>query len=124
MHEAGIAQSILDIAFKRLRERASTSAVSKISLEVGELRNVDGDSLEFAFDNLKGLYNGFACCQLEMKSIKALAWCHQANHQYNPCFENAFCCEQCGSGIGQLICGEELDLRSITFETSETEEPS
>ena len=121
MHEASIAEDILNIAAKRLGEPASLTCALKICIKVGELRNVDGDSLTFAFDNLKGRYPGFSSCKLETLSIKAEALCHQGKHKYNPRLENAFCCEHCGSGIGEIISGEELDLVKITVGAAENE---
>lgn len=122
MHEVTIAQSILQIAASKRENLPANAFATKISVRIGEMRNVENDSLDFAFENLKTLYEGFENCHLEMNLIKARAWCRQANHQYNPRFENAFCCEQCGSGIGQLIAGEELDLVDVVFDTSTVEE--
>ena len=118
MHEATIAQSILEIAASKREKLPSGACAIKISVRIGEMRNVENDSLDFAFENLKSLYKGFEDCHLEMNLIKARACCRQANHQYNPRFENAFCCEQCGSGIGKLVAGEELDLVDVVFDTN------
>jgi Zn finger protein HypA/HybF involved in hydrogenase expression len=118
MHEATIAQSILKIAATKLEETGPAASALKICIKVGQFRNVDEDSLNFAFDNLKGLYRGFGACQLESQCIKTQAWCRRSHHRYNPCFENAFCCEQCGSGIGEIICGEELDFVELITEAT------
>lgn len=122
MHEATIAQSILEIATSKRADAGNAPPAIRICVQIGQMRNVECESLDFAFDNLKFLYKGFENCRLEMKSIKAQAWCRQANHQYNPRFENAYCCEQCGSGIGQLVAGNELDLIEILFAPSTVEE--
>lgn len=116
MHEATIAQSILKIAAMRLVEAGRGNTALKIRVKIGQFRNVDGDSLGFAFDSLKGTYPGLKTCQLETEAIKAEAWCRNDKHRYSPCFENAFCCEQCGSGIGKIICGEELDFVELITE--------
>lgn len=122
MHEATIAQSILNMAAIKRDSLPASACAIRISVQIGEMRNVEKDSLDFAFENLKSLYKGFENCHLEMNLIKARACCRQADHQYNPRFENAFCCEQCGSGIGKLVAGEELDLVNVVFDTGTVEE--
>jgi len=122
MHEATIAQSILDIAATKLEQTPEARCILAVRIKVGEFRNVDGDSLAFAFDGLKHLYRGLATCKLELEPIKALAWCNKGKHQYNPSFDLGFCCDRCGSGIGQLICGEELEVVKITMKACPTEE--
>ena len=117
MHEATIAQSILQIAALKLLETGSSDIALKVRVKIGQFRNVDGDSLSFAFDSLKGAYPGLKTCQLETQAVAAEAWCRTDRHRYNPCIENAFCCEQCGSGIGKIIYGEELDFVELITES-------
>jgi hydrogenase nickel incorporation protein HypA/HybF len=117
MHEATIAQSILDIVAAKLQKNCDANCVKTVAVRIGEFRNVDCDSLSFAFDSLKGLYCGLSDCELSLESIKALAWCREASHTYNPSIDLGFCCPKCGGGIGQLINGEELDIAAITMST-------
>ncbi|PWT98645.1 MAG: hypothetical protein C5B53_06465 [Candidatus Melainabacteria bacterium] len=116
MHEATIAQSILDLAASKLEQIGGYNIALKICVKIGQFRNVDNHSLDFAFESLKSMYAGFESCRLEAQSVKAEAWCREGNHRYNPCFENAFCCERCGSGIGKIICGEELEFVDLITE--------
>ena len=116
MHEASIAESILKIARKRLTETRNAESVVSVRVLVGEFRNVEADSLSFAFDNLKGLYTGCSNCKLEMELVPLLAYCQSENHKYSPRFEDAYRCKICGSGIGKLIAGDELDIVGVTLQ--------
>ncbi len=88
----------------------------RVHVIVGEFRNVDSEALTFAFDSLKGLYNETTSCALELETISARALCHDHGHAYHPTLERAFSCEKCGSGIGELACGKELDIINISLE--------
>lgn len=122
MHEATIAQSILNILSSRLAITPDAGCVSNVAVKIGDFRNVDSESLIFAFNSLKSLYAGLSTCTLDIESIKTQAWCSKAGHRYNPSIERGYCCDQCDSGIGQLICGEELDVVKITLKSDAPEE--
>lgn len=121
MHEATIAQSILSIACEKLEQTPKADAVLNIHVIIGEFRNVDIDSLQFVFDNLKDLYKGCGACKLEAELISAKALCQVNSHRYKPDFKNQFCCTECGAGIGNLTCGEELDVVNITLQAAKEE---
>jgi hydrogenase nickel incorporation protein HypA/HybF len=116
MHEATIAQSILEIA--RLRVAAHDGArVERVRVEIGAFRNVDPEALSFAFDGIKQDYD---CCheaRLELRLIEALAVCQKQRHNYSPSAEYGFRCELCNSGIGELLAGEELNVVSCVLST-------
>ncbi len=121
MHEATIAKSILNIASAKLRRNQNAESVIKVQIIVGEFRNVDIESLQFAFDQLKELQDGCNSCKLEAETIQARAICVSGHHTYRPVLDNAFKCEVCGGGIESLLCGEELDVVGVTL-LSKTEE--
>lgn len=122
MHEASIADAILQTASAKLLTTPEALQVTKVRVSVGEFRNVDPESLQFAFDNMKSQYEGMADCQLEIETVNAEATCQSNEHSYHPQFENAFCCQICGSGIGRMIRGEELNIVSVRMETGKTKE--
>lgn len=115
MHEATIAQSILNIASSTLQRNPSTDAVVRIQVVVGQFRNVDIESLQFAFDQLKEFQTGCGGCKLEAETIQARAVCAPAGHTYSPVLDNEFKCDICGGGIGKLLSGEELDVIGVTL---------
>jgi Zn finger protein HypA/HybF involved in hydrogenase expression len=100
--------------------------VESISVRVGEFRNVDVQSLEFAFDGLKADYIGFGDTRLVVKTIPALAVCQNNEHHYHPRYDNGFRCDvgDCGSGIGLLEEGEELDVIGYTLAQAAPERDS
>ncbi len=122
MHEVSIAESILQKIAAKLERTSNTCSVTNVHIIVGEFRNVDIDALTFAFDNLKSLYAGCTNCKLEASLTRTRAYCRGGNHLYNPEFNNAFCCTECGAGIGKLMAGEELDIVDIALAASALEE--
>ncbi len=121
MHEATIAQSILQILSEKLLQICPSGQIVKARLLIGEFRNIDVDSLSFSFDTLKKFHLGISSCNLEFETIPTEAVCQKENHIYHPTFENTFLCEQCQSGIGKIIRGEELDLVGTTILSSSME---
>jgi hydrogenase nickel insertion protein HypA len=122
MHEATIAQSILKIASRKLLENHLAISISTIKVVIGEFRNVDWESLQFAFDSLKNTYPGCQNCRLDTEIISARAQCRQCNYIYHPQLANAFRCPECNNGIGKLTEGEELDIVQMTLESEEKEQ--
>lgn len=118
MHEATIAQSILNIVSTKLKQTSNAAQALNVHVIIGEFRNVDPVSLQFAFDNLRSFYEGCAACTLQAEIIQAKALCRKELHLYHPQFEQGFCCTTCGAGIGELICGEELDVVAIKLEAA------
>lgn len=118
MHEASIAQSILRIACEKLTSLGVPAMISNIKIAVGEFRNVDSASLEFAFNSLKKEYFGCEKCQLDIKVIEAIAECRQCKTLYHPEFDRSFRCTECGDGIGKLLEGEQLGIIGIRLESA------
>lgn len=116
MHEATIAQSILNLLRTKFSHVFGATAVSVVQVAVGEFRNVDEGSLRFAFNGMRGLYDEVTNCALEIETIPAQAWCNGHKHKYRPDFNNAYRCTYCGDSIGELIQGEELHIVNIEME--------
>ena len=121
MHEANIANSILTALTNRLQEVPPSSGaafVTSAKIAVGEFRNVDAECLLFAFDSMKSSFPGLETCRLQICPVDALALCLHNNHQYHPQPNLSYRCGICGSGIGALEKGEELDITSIDIEST------
>lgn len=121
MHEATIANNILGIIARHLSEHPGSVADS-VSVRIGEFRNVDDQSLRFAFEALRQDHPGCEDCILSVDKVPALARCIQSGHEYCPQVDRAFRCH-CGSAMGALVQGEELDvinckLRSVRRDES------
>ncbi len=122
MHEATIAKSILETVSLRFKQAANVLCVLQVRIHVGEFRNIDGESLRFAFDNLKELYDGCCQCQLEIQTIPVYACCRGHGHKYHPEAVSGYRCCKCGEGIGKIVCGKELDIVNITLEAISSQE--
>ncbi|HEY9715693.1 MAG TPA: hydrogenase maturation nickel metallochaperone HypA [Chroococcales cyanobacterium] len=123
MHEAVIASSILNIAVANLKQIAPENGrVTAIDLSVGEFRNVEIESLRFAFDNLKLDHPGCESAVLVVNPVTAIGKCSGAGHVYVPRFDSAFRCPECGSGVGTLLAGEELDITNMELQATNREE--
>jgi hydrogenase nickel insertion protein HypA len=116
MHEAAIAKSILEIVGQRLQSLGAVANAQSVEVLFGEFRNVDPESVSFAFDNMKAMFPGCSECQLSINTVAAAAHCKDNAHQYRPQAENAYRCPTCGSGIGRLLQGEELDVVNVVVE--------
>ena len=121
MHEATIAQSILDIAVNRFNQMPEAIAVQSIKVQLGEFRNVDLDSLQFAFNSLKTSFKGCSASELKAEIGVAVAICQNCHQQYHPGIDLAFRCDKCGGGIDKLVSGEELNIIGITLELADAE---
>jgi hydrogenase nickel insertion protein HypA len=119
MHEATIASNILDVIATRVAQHPHTRARS-ITVLIGAFRNVDEESLCFAFDALKEDYPGCARCQLIVESTSLLAHCVEHHHLYQPHPEQLYRCE-CGSGMGDIVRGQELDVLQCTLQAADEE---
>ncbi|OHB56229.1 MAG: hypothetical protein A2Y07_10150 [Planctomycetes bacterium GWF2_50_10] len=78
MHEASIAQAILDQVLKALP--APDSRVTKISLIAGPFAGIEFESLNFYFEELKK-DTPAAPATLEMKTLSATIICTSCSHQ-------------------------------------------
>lgn len=122
MHEAAIAESIIEIALTKLKGTTLTGRVGAVEVSIGEFRNVDAESLLFAFDCIKPIFPALENCHLEICLIEANALCRENDHLYRPSLERAFQCPECGGAIGKLISGQELDIVSVTIESTNEDE--
>ncbi|MCC7530220.1 MAG: hydrogenase maturation nickel metallochaperone HypA [Candidatus Melainabacteria bacterium] len=116
MHEAAIAKSILEIVGERLQSLGAHTNAQSVEVLFGEFRNVDPESVSFAFDSMRALFSGCSDCRLSINTVTAAAHCKDNHHQYRPQAENAYRCPTCGSGIGKLLQGEELDVVNVVIE--------
>ncbi|MDX2108381.1 MAG: hydrogenase maturation nickel metallochaperone HypA [Candidatus Melainabacteria bacterium] len=119
MHEAKIASLILEKASNKLSLFADANEVKSIQLAVGKFRNIDTESLNFAFDALKSENRIFERTTLIIDEIEAIAICQENGHSYRIDFTGGFACPICGGGIGKFESGQELEIRKIQLTSEE-----
>jgi hydrogenase nickel incorporation protein HypA/HybF len=113
MHEASIAESLLDIVIENAKKQEAKEIVS-VTIKVGKLSGVQPDSLLFAFDALKES-TAAANCNLVIEEIPVIGICNICGHEDK--YDNfIFSCNSCGSFEVRMISGEELNIKEIEVE--------
>jgi hydrogenase nickel incorporation protein HypA/HybF len=113
MHELSVATAVLNTALKHSDDRP----VSLVSLRVGRMRQVVGDSLCFYFEIVARdtLCEG---ARLELVEIEARLRCDSCERQWSPSIP-AFRCPDCESSHVTVLTGEELEVDYIEVESQE-----
>ena len=116
VHEATIATNILESISRRMASFDQPVFARSVHVRIGEFRNVDFESLRFAFDSLKDLNPACAGCVFVPELVAAIALCRKQQHKYHPDPASAYRCSECDGGIGILLAGEELAITDIELE--------
>jgi len=119
MHEAKIASLILNKTNERLSGYEDCKRVELIKIAVGKFRNVDNESLQFAFESLKSDFFYLKEAKLEIEEIEIAVLCEKNEHRYIVDFAHEVRCPECGSGVGKFETGQELEIRKIQIVSSD-----
>lgn len=106
MHELSIAESVLDIIKKQVKDR-----VTAVRLRIGELSGVVPEALEFSFQSasMGTLAEGAA---LVIERVPLTARCGDCDEVFK-INDYCFACAKCGGGNFKLITGRELQIEEI-----------
>ncbi len=106
MHELSIAESVLDIIKKQVKDR-----VTAVRLRIGELSGVVPEALEFSFQSasIGTIAEGAA---LVIERVPVTARCGDCAEVFNV-EDYCFACAKCGGGNFKLITGRELQIEEI-----------
>ena len=110
MHEAGLAQTALEIAAERARERGATR-IHRLVLRVGDLSGVAPDALRFALEAVSsGSIAEGAGFEIEVVPVE----CHCAicDRPFRPT-DVVYACPDCGAISGDVRQGHDLVLHSM-----------
>jgi hydrogenase nickel incorporation protein HypA/HybF len=111
MHEAGLTQSILDLALIKAGE-VKAARVGSIDLVIGELSGAVGDSILFYFEHLsKGTLAEGA--KLNFREVPAQLRCRDCGREFHPEDVSAWLCPGCGSLGVEVTGGRELFIESM-----------
>jgi hydrogenase nickel incorporation protein HypA/HybF len=110
MHEVGLMQSVLEIAFAKTRD-AGASRIERLKLRVGDLSGVVPEALQFAFEAASP---GTAAqgAELELERVPAECWCEHCGLDFRP-EDIIYACPKCGEISTQIETGRELELVSL-----------
>ena len=113
MHEASIAQSLLETVIESAKKQSAKEIVS-VTIKVGKLSGVEPDSLLFAFNALKE--NTVAAnCKLFIEEMPIIGVCNVCG--YEGSYDSfLFACNNCGSFEVRITSGEELNIKEIEVE--------
>lgn len=110
MHEMSIAESIVEIA-KEYAGKENAKVVTELNLSIGTLAGIEFESLEFALDVCKKgtiLQNA----KINIDKIKAKAQCIDCNSEFE--VEHLFdACPNCKGYSTQILCGKEMQVKSL-----------
>ncbi len=116
MHELSIAEAVVEVALRHARGRA----VARVELQVGHLRQVVPDALEFAFE-LLATGTALQGAELVVHEIPARGICRACGVQ-STMTEFPLQCAGCGSLDLELLTGEELLVDALELEAEITTE--
>jgi len=113
MHELSICQSLLDIVLDTARKNDATR-VSRVNVEIGELRGVVPDSLTFYFEFLTKdtMAEG---AELHIDIVPARKRCRTCGAMHLDEGDGVRC-PLCQSTDAELVMGMELQIRDIEVE--------
>lgn len=113
MHELSVTQSVLEIALAHA-QRAGASRILQISLAVGELSGIVGESVQFYFDFIsKGTMAEGA--ELAFRHVPARFRCLDCGAEYESDGPD-WTCPRCGALRPMAVGGRELLVESIEVE--------
>jgi hydrogenase nickel incorporation protein HypA/HybF len=116
MHEASIAQSILDVT--REISGRHPSVVRTVRVEIGEMSGVLADAVEFCFDAITA-GTEWSHVELVIDSIPFVVQCHRCNRtEHNP--SGFTICPRCGGPDTTIISGTDMIVREIQVEESDS----
>jgi hydrogenase nickel incorporation protein HypA/HybF len=110
VHEAGLAQTALEIAAERTRERGATR-VHRLVLRVGDLSGVVPEALRFV---LEALSAGTPCegAVFEIEVVPVECHCPACDRPFRPT-DVVYACPDCGATSSDVRQGHELVLHAM-----------
>ena len=111
MHEATIAQNIIQAIEQRIEGGEIDGRISKIFLQVGRLRSIVGENLKFLFEVLSE-GSPLEGSQLEIETVPVRAKCRKCQ-EYFEIEDLGFLCSRCLSAEVEVITGTELLISAV-----------
>ncbi|HEX3827968.1 MAG TPA: hydrogenase maturation nickel metallochaperone HypA [Sporichthyaceae bacterium] len=108
MHELSLCGAIADVAHRR----AGGRRVEAIHLQIGQLRQVVPDTLQFCWSMVTE-QTSLAGCTLEVERIEALLECGSCGARSGMARQIAFACGACGELDVTVVAGEEFLVTAL-----------
>ena len=110
MHEAGLAQTALEVAEERARERGATR-IHRLTLRVGDFSGVVPDALRFALEALSPDTPAEGA-SFVIEVVPVECHCAACDRPFRPA-DVVYACPACGALSGDVRRGHELELVSM-----------
>lgn len=119
MHEMGIMSGILDASIDAAN-KAGHNRIIEIQLTIGELTEIQGFALDFAFEALSRdtIAEGG---ELKITFVEPRSKCNTCGHEYDH-DRFTMVCPECNSFDVMLLQGREMQIDSIEAETVKKED--
>ena len=115
MHELGLMSGVLDVVARSARQ-AGAARVLSVSLRIGDMAEVNDESLRFAWEVLRDEDPLTAAAELAVEYVRPRSLCVDCGHEFaHDRFHLR--CPVCGSAETTLLSGRELDIVGIDIET-------
>lgn len=111
MHEASLAQILIEQIHTELTRRGITGRVHSVEVSVGALAGVVPEALSFAFEALTAA-TSLAGAQLVIREVPAICSCRSCGEK-TTLSDLAWVCPHCGSEDIRLEGGRDLRLEAI-----------
>ena len=120
MHELGLVSGILDVVTGTARE-AGASRVVSVSLRIGDMAEVNEESMDFAWDVLREDDPLTAEATVQVEYVRPKSVCAECGNEFE---HDRFHlrCPACGSRETRLVAGREMDIVSMEIETLDEED--
>lgn len=113
MHEASIAQNLLEVALEKAKDYKANK-ITLIRIKVGEFAGVNQEALKFAFENFtKQTIAEKASLQIIPSPL--LGKCQECDEVFE-IIKNSFKCSKCNSLKIDIISGQDLYIQDIEIE--------
>ena len=107
MHEVAVAQSLIALIEKERARRGNVPVVG-VGLRIGDLSDVNPDSLRFGYQCLI-TDTSLAGCELSIERVPAIGKCRRCTAE-NRFDDFVFVCPNCGGSAIDLMSGQELEI--------------
>lgn len=108
MHELSLCEAIAGV----VRPHAAGRRVDVVRVQVGALRQVVPESLEFCWTVIRE-YEDMPDAQLELEFVAAEVECRGCGQRSQIESRWSVCCPQCGSGDVDVVRGNEFQVMSL-----------
>ena len=117
MHELSLMQGVLD-SIKPVALENGATAVTCITLDIGEMTQVVEEAMQFAFDALTEGEELFDGAELVMNFIPCRSKCFECGAEFSH-DRYHMKCPECASGHTIVVSGKEMHIASIEIENGE-----